>query len=102
MLACVNYMHSRGIVHRDIKPDNLLIANGSHVPLKDALLKLIDFGISRTLAEGEMAYTKFGTPDYVAPEIISGQGYSQPIDVWALGVLTAVHFSKVHFRKMHF
>ncbi|CUG85710.1 protein kinase, putative [Bodo saltans] len=79
------YLHSRGIVHRDVKPGNMLL-NG------DGTLKLTDFGTSRTLehaAETVQTGTVVGTVPYLAPECVRGT-YSAASDVWAMGC-TALH-----------
>lgn len=54
---------------------------------KSGTLKLTDFGFARELAEGERLYSQFGTPEYVAPEVLNGCGHGKPVDLWALGVL---------------
>lgn len=72
------YLHSKDIVYRDLKPENLLIsANG--------YLKLTDFGFAKQL-EGR-TYTLCGTPEYLAPEILLQKGHSKPVDWWCLGIL---------------
>ncbi|CUG92008.1 protein kinase, putative [Bodo saltans] len=79
------YLHSRGIVHRDVKPGNMLLAS-------DGTVKLTDFGTSRTLehaAETVQTGTVVGTVPYLAPECVRGT-YSAASDVWALGC-TALH-----------
>jgi serine/threonine-protein kinase len=77
----LEYLHSQKIIHRDIKPDNVHIgANG--------VVKLMDFGIAKT--EGlQMTRTGYvlGTPYYMAPEQVTGQGITEQVDVYAFGVL---------------
>lgn len=72
-------MHARGIVYRDLKPENLLITVEGH-------LKITDFGFAKYITTGG-TYTLCGTPDYLAPEIIQSKGYGFAVDWWALGVL---------------
>lgn len=54
---------------------------------KSGTLKLTDFGFARELAEDERLYSQFGTPEYVAPEVLNSCGHGKPVDLWALGVL---------------
>ena len=54
---------------------------------KSGTLKLTDFGFARELAPGERLLSQFGTPEYVAPEVLNGCGHGKPVDLWALGIL---------------
>ena len=74
----LNYLHSNGIVYRDLKPENVLIDIDGHI-------KLTDFGLSKLAAETS---TFCGTNEYLAPEIIARHSYSYSIDYWSLGILT--------------
>lgn len=71
-------MHARKIVYRDLKPENLLIGSDGH-------LRITDFGFSKKIYD--RSYTLCGTPEYLAPEFIMGQGHNHGVDWWALGVL---------------
>ncbi|XP_014233574.1 serine/threonine-protein kinase GD17699 [Trichogramma pretiosum] len=76
------YLHSHNIVHRDVKPENLLVQiSGDRI----SCLKLADFGLAQVVQEP--LYTICGTPTYVAPEILAEVGYGLKIDVWAAGVI---------------
>ncbi|GIQ89263.1 LOW QUALITY PROTEIN: hypothetical protein KIPB_011689, partial [Kipferlia bialata] len=75
------YMHSRGVLHRDIKPDNIMIDESGERPVA----KLIDFGLSREVDEVEMAQTQCGSPLYMSPEIVNGDPYDSKSDVWSIG-----------------
>lgn len=88
MLVAVKYVHSRNIVHRDIKAENFLFVNGN----PDSPVKLIDFGMSVRLTQKESDKRKTlsdicGSPHYLSPELIK-RNYDFKADIWALGVLT--------------
>ncbi|XP_062967611.1 ribosomal protein S6 kinase-related protein [Cynocephalus volans] len=74
------YLHDLGIIHRDVKMENILLDERGH-------LKLTDFGLSRHLPQGARAYTICGTLQYMAPEVLSGGPYNHAADWWSLGVL---------------
>lgn len=77
----LKYIHDNKIIHRDIKLDNILVDEND-------LCKICDFGVSRTMEDGEIINEQCGTPAYLAPEIILEQGYHGfGADVWSLGVL---------------
>lgn len=95
-VLAVEYLHSYGIVHRDLKPDNLLITALGHIKLTDfGLSKMGLMSLATNLYEGYIDKETrqfsdkqvFGTPEYIAPEVILRQGYGKPVDWWAMGVI---------------
>ena len=84
LLAAVAYLHAKNIVHRDLKLDNILLRftdSGLEV-------KLIDFGHSQYVQEGEEMRRICGSHYYIAPEILVDKGYGIACDMWSLGVVT--------------
>lgn len=72
------YLHSKNVIYRDLKPENLLVD-------KQGYLKLADFGFAKIVSS--RTYTLCGTPEYLAPEVILNKGHGKAVDWWTLGVL---------------
>ncbi|KAF2075285.1 hypothetical protein CYY_003414 [Polysphondylium violaceum] len=86
----VSYLHNGGVAHRDLKPENILLKH-RNLHLMDAV-KLSDFGLSRSVNNGSFMKTMCGTPQYLAPEILTNgsngaHGYGKEVDCWSLGAI---------------
>ncbi|KAK7550017.1 kinase-like domain-containing protein [Phyllosticta citricarpa] len=80
-LGCaLRYIHKQGVVHRDVKPDNVLLDSEGHV-------HLADFNVASDFTPSKPLTSKSGTLAYLAPEVYEGKGYSCEVDWWSLGVL---------------
>ncbi|KAF5012610.1 hypothetical protein FDECE_1343 [Fusarium decemcellulare] len=74
----LEYLHSKNVIYRDLKPENLLLDRHGH-------LKITDFGFAKRVPD--KTWTLCGTPDYLAPEVVSNKGYNKSVDWWSLGIL---------------
>nr|AKA42979.1 salt overly sensitive 2 [Oryza coarctata] len=85
LIDAIDYCHSKGVYHRDLKPENLLLDSRGN-------LKVSDFGLSTLAQKGVgLLHTTCGTPNYVAPEVLSNNGYDgSAADVWSCGVILYV------------
>ncbi|KAL3513137.1 hypothetical protein ACH5RR_025854 [Cinchona calisaya] len=81
IISGVEYCHKNMVVHRDLKPENLLLDSRGNV-------KIADFGLSNIMRDGHFLKTSCGSPNYAAPEVVSGKLYAGPeVDVWSCGVI---------------
>ncbi|KAJ3425213.1 ovarian-specific serine/threonine-protein kinase lok-related [Anaeramoeba flamelloides] len=109
IVSALKYMHEKLFIHRDIKPQNILLCSPKRRNKKkkrkkkqeqtesgeennfedDLIVKLADFGLARDLpnVEVDLKYTKCGTPLYMAPEILEGKEYSSKVDLWSAGAV---------------
>ncbi|CAD8174792.1 unnamed protein product [Paramecium octaurelia] len=91
LLLAIQHAHQKGICHRDLKPDNVLVDLSDDMDSSEVRVKVVDFGVSRRFQskgqEIEML-TKTGNVFYCAPEIYHKSCYSKEVDIWAIGVIT--------------
>jgi len=93
MILAIEYLHRQSIIYRDVKPENVMIDTQGYA-------KLIDMGTCKTLGKpGFRTFTIIGTPTYMAPEVVSGKGYSFTVDYWSIGteILNKSHLISLRY-----
>lgn len=81
VLLAFEHMHSKHIIYRDLKPENLILD-------REGYLKITDFGFAKNIGECGRTFTLCGTPGYMAPEVLESVGHGYAVDWWCLGILT--------------
>lgn len=80
VLLGLEYLHGKGVAHRDMKPENILISKGK--------IKIADFGLGNFFNQGEMLKTACGSPCYASPEMLQRVPYNpEKIDIWSSGII---------------
>jgi serine/threonine protein kinase len=79
----VKYLSDLGIMHRDLKPDNIMLSSRD----ENCVIKIVDLGLSRIVGNKTKVYDTFGTLAYVAPEVVHKTGYNKEVDIWSLGII---------------
>ncbi|KAK4884345.1 hypothetical protein RN001_000616 [Aquatica leii] len=89
ILIALKHLHSKNIVHCDLKPENVLLSSDVEFPQ----VKLCDFGFARIIGEKSFRRSVVGTPAYLAPEVLRNKGYNRSLDMWSVGVIIYVSLS---------
>ncbi len=89
LATAVYYLHSYGIIHRDLKLDNVLLADEG----EESDPKIVDFGLSKLIGPHERCEEPYGTYGYVSPEILQHLPYEKGVDLWSLGVVAYILLS---------
>lgn len=82
----LQYLHSKGIVYRDLKPENLLLGEPNNLDS----IRIADFGLANELDISNTLKSYCGTPGYIAPEIALNKPYGPAVDMWSIGVIAYI------------
>jgi len=88
----LKYLNGFGIIHRDIKPDNIMIDTKG----EETIVKIADFGFSKVMSQSEKATESYGTIVYAAPEILFSLPYNSSVDIWSLGIMSFYLISRTY------
>jgi len=96
LISGIEYCHNHKIAHRDLKPENILLDENKNI-------KIADFGLSNVMKDGRFLFTSCGSPNYAAPEVVSGNKYcGAEVDIWSIGViLFAMLAARLPFDDNH-
>uniref|UniRef100_A0A8C6WF44 non-specific serine/threonine protein kinase n=1 Tax=Neogobius melanostomus TaxID=47308 RepID=A0A8C6WF44_9GOBI len=89
ILVALKHLHSKNIVHCDLKPENVLLTSADRLPQ----VKLCDFGFAKIIGERSFRRSVVGTPAYLPPEVLRSRGYNRSLDLWSVGVILYVSLS---------
>ena len=79
----IKYLHNYGIIHRDLKTDNIMLTEDND----NGIIKIIDFGLSKIISSNENLIDGYGTLNFTAPEVLTRDPYNKEIDIWNLGII---------------
>ena len=79
----IKYLHNHCIIHRDLKTDNIMLTEDN----ENAIIKIIDFGLSKIISSNESLIDGYGTLNFTAPEVLTRDPYNKEIDIWNLGII---------------
>ncbi len=102
LLEGIKYLHDKGIMHRDLKLENIMVRDGDNEDVKPVI---VDFGLAEYTSETKYLYTRCGTPGYVAPEVLSiktgeNKTYTTACDMFSLGIIFHILYFFIYLRLL--